>query len=209
MQSITCIVEGHGEVLAIPRLCHRILRELIGSRPDWLLDEKAIRIPRSRIVHPASASKHRSNVGSDLERALRSATLRARTRGVLVTCDADDDCPATWLSGLPPEIQGRHGVLRVRGVMACREYESWLIASWPRAARERVRAVTPDEKPRDAKRALGVLFPDYRPVLHQLELTQSMDLRAAWSVSDSFDKLVRSLAELVGTAPPRRPRRRT
>jgi hypothetical protein len=58
---------------------------------------------------------------------------------------------------------------------------------------------------RDAKGRLAQHVKGYLPKLHQLELTRSLDVLAVWSLSDSFDKLVRTLGSICGVEPGTRP----
>lgn len=91
--------------------------------------------------------------------------------------------------------------------MAVREYESWLLWGYDDDRRRSVKAMDPETAPRDAKGALRRLVPGYAPSTHQLEQTRRCDLSAVWAASRSFDKLVRSLAALVGSSVPLRPAR--
>lgn len=89
--SVGCIVEGHGEVEAVPVLIRRIAAAV---DPTLVLRiPHPIRIPRSRLVKPG-----------ELERAVELAARQVGARGaVLVVLDADDDCPAQRA----PELLGR------------------------------------------------------------------------------------------------------
>jgi hypothetical protein len=201
---LVCIVEGHGERDAIPVLCNRIVRSILGVDAGWYIDEDPVRHPRSRLVDEAVPSPLRSAHADGLARALRLAAARAPD-AILVVCDRDDDCPATWGPSVPGTVLP--GFIPVAAVMASREYESWLLAGYPLAQRTAARAIDPDKAPRDAKRALARLVPDYAPATHQVQVTRNLDLTAAWKTSDSFDKLVRSLAVLVRAPAPARPTR--
>lgn len=203
---IVCIVEGHGEVAAAPDLVARILTGLL-SVPStaWAVQRDAIRVPRGELVDQVSPVPHR-RFHPRAERALRLAAARPRAGAVLVLCDADDDCPASW-GGPFPRWTPTSERLPVRAVMACREFESWFLWGYPDEARQRVRAMDPERSPRDAKGALARLQPGYTPSVGQAAAVRELDLRRVWSRSDSFDKLVRSVAELVGRVPPLRPHR--
>ena len=84
--------------------------------------------------------------------------------------------------------------------MAEREYETWLLAGFVEES-----AWKSSRGKRDAKGALSHSVPGYKPTTHQLMCTQQLDLARAWARSDSFDKLVRSLANLCGVKCPPRP----
>lgn len=188
-----CVVEGHGEVAAAPVLIGRILRELLGIGPgEWVVNRDPVRVSRALFKQASS-----------LQRYLVLASRRPRVGGVLVLCDADDACPARWSAVQARSVPGAETVA-VRSVMACREYESWVLWGYDPEVRARVKALDPEVSPRDAKGALARLRPGYTPSAGQVAVTRELDLRAVWARSDSFDKLVRSVAELVGTEAPAR-----
>lgn len=203
MKRLVCIVEGHGDVRAVPVLCNRILRSLLDVS-DWYVDEDPVRFPRSHLVDESKPAPKRPVNVAQLGRALSMAAIR-EPGGILVCCDADDDCPAAWSASAPAEHRWGGVTTRVRCVMACREYESWLLCGFPHSDRQRARALQPDRAPRDAKRALAKLVPKYTPSTDQARLTRELDLRRAWARSDSLDKLVRCVAALVECSAPERP----
>lgn len=204
MKRLVCIVEGHGEVHALPVLCNRVLRNLLDVT-EWHVDEDPVRFPRSHLVDESKPSPTRPVNLAQLTRALSMAAIR-EPGGILVSCDADDDCPAAWSTSAPVAHQWGSVTMPVGYVMASREFESWLISGLPRAERVRAQALEPDRAPRDAKRALARLVPQYKPSTDQARLTRELNLRRAWAHSDSFDKLVRSIAQLVGRSAPKRPK---
>lgn len=194
---MVCVVEGKGEVKAIPNLCSRVLK-LLEVR-NWFVDPEPIRQPRSRLVDERMPSPLRPIRDGGFDVAVQLALRSRRADGVLVVCDSDDDCPAAWGSSASLRLGHLcHGA----AVMAVREYEAWLLHGLPRAAS--LGPVHIDAK-RDAKGLLRRVVPGYRPNLHQLEITRALDLRRCWSRSDSFDKLVRSLASMTGVDVPARP----
>lgn len=88
--------------------------------------------------------------------------------------------------------------------MATREYEAWLL--WSRSDGEREQAgLSQPEQIRDAKGAMRHFVPNYRPTAHQLAETQQLDIARVRARSDSFDKLVRTIAVICGVQPPPRP----
>ena len=82
MARVACIVEGHGEVRAVPLLLRRIAQEF---DPSLVLDVlPPLRVPRSRLIKK-----------DELERAVEFAARKTGGRGaVLLLIDSDDDCPA-------------------------------------------------------------------------------------------------------------------
>jgi hypothetical protein len=88
--TIASIVEGDGEVAALPKLLHRIAAEIGVTN---LRTERPIRGPRERITRAGG-----------IERVVSAAALRVKGNGgVLVLLDADDDCPAQ----LGPQLLAR------------------------------------------------------------------------------------------------------
>ena len=119
---------------------------------------------------------------------------------MLVLCDADDDCPATW----GPDAEGVVKSLSQGGaVMALREYETWLLLNYTDKQLADVGVPAPEKK-RGAKEALSKIVPGYLPTTHQLGETQKLDIAHVRKRSDSFDKLVRVLASIAGMTPPAR-----
>lgn len=86
--------------------------------------------------------------------------------------------------------------------MAVREYEAWLLLSRLKSAELDGRRVVDI---RDAKGKLGKLTGGYVPTVHQSKLTEQLDVDTVWAHSDSFDTLVRTLANIFGASCPTRP----
>ena len=200
MSRIALVVEGQGDVEAAPVLCHRILRDLIGTS-DWFFNRQPVRRPRSTLVDERSPSPRRTAHPSGLEKALAIAHASAAD-AILLLCDADDDCPATFGPSCPTLFRRGDRTVPVRSVMACREFESWFL--WTPSGNRKAHS-NPERHPRGAKEALRNRDGAYSPRVDQVELARSLDLRYVWARSDSFDKLVRSLAELVDAPAPHRP----
>jgi hypothetical protein len=199
MKRLVCIVEGKGEVAAIPSLCVRILQQHLGVE-GWIVDRDPIRQPRSKLVDERVRSPRRPCNGE----GMRNAVALARTRSadaVLVLCDADDDCPAIWG---PDALKQLVAPTRGVAVMAQREYEAWLLLSYTEQQRKAA-GVRDPELTRDAKGELRKLFRDYSPARDQLKATRSLDISRVRARSDSFDKLVRAIGSLCGVKPPSRP----
>ena len=114
--TIELIVEGHGEVEAVPVLLRRLRDE---GRASSLEFGRPIRRKRPELTQEGAVRK-----------AVRLALLRSECRGILILFDADDDCPAevapasagvgTGGSGIYPGC-GRDAVPRVRGLVPRRD----------------------------------------------------------------------------------------
>ena len=81
------VVEGHGEVEAVPIL----LRRLIAEAQAWRIQAgKSIRRTRHQLVHEP-----------ELERSVHIALEQPDCGAILILFDGDDDCPAE----LGPRLQ--------------------------------------------------------------------------------------------------------
>jgi len=195
---LVCIVEGKGEVQAIPNLCARILVSL--SAHQWFVEKQPIRRPRSQLVDERVKSPLRPCREDGVLKALEIAAAR-RPDAILVTCDADDDCPGVWAASVA-SFQGRS--TPTAAVMAVREFEAWLLWSHGDAELAKINASDPD-RIRNAKGKLEKLVAGYAPTTHQLALTRQIDVQRLRQRSRSFDKLVRTLGTLCRISVPPRP----
>ena len=192
MRRIAAIVEGHGEVEAVPILLRRIARSV---SPNIVVDiPRPIRVGRYKIVR----------VG-EVERAVELAARRAGMNGgILIVLDAEDDCPAE----MGPKILARAETARpdrsVKVVFAKAEYEAWFLAAAGSIAGQcgMSDSTVPPREPetiRDAKGWLSQRMPagqSYRPTRHQPALTAVFDLDSA-RAAPSFDKLWRDVSALL------------
>jgi hypothetical protein len=180
------IVEGHGEVQAVPVL----LRKLAALMAIAYVDiGRPIRRTRAELV-----AKDR------LAQAIELARLQPRCSGIFVLFDADDDCPKT----LAPPIQKWAGEL-ARGipaavVMADREFESWFLHSLP--SLPRLRDSSPcssdPERIRDAKGILGErMRTGYSETADQARMTWATDWASVHKKSRSARKLVKEVRGLL------------
>lgn len=189
MTRIVPIVEGHGEVEAVPVL----LRRLAADLGTWLDVARPIRIPKGKLVKEG-----------ELRRAVQLAgRLSAPGDAILVLLDADEDFPAQLASELRVWASSERGDRRISVVFAKREFEAWFLAAAESlVARKRLATgVTPPADPEavsDAKgwlsRAMGR---HYSETLDQPALAAEFDLVAAGRCP-SFAKLRRDFVDLVG-----------
>jgi hypothetical protein len=111
------VVEGHGEVIALPVLLRRLVIERIspGSPPPNVPNPH--RIPKGSLK------------AGQLEKAVAAAGNRVLgAGGILVLVDADDDCPGTegpeWLA----RARKARSDKPIAVVFAKREFEAWFLA---------------------------------------------------------------------------------
>ncbi len=149
---------------------------------------------------------------STLERAVQQQSIRMRgasAGGVLVLLDADDDCPAELGPKLLAWAVAARSDTPVRVVVASREYESWFLAGaaslagrfgFPEGLEP---PKDPDHLPRNAKKWLEEQrdWRPYKETADQLTFSSALDVGLTRSLSDSFDKLCRDVAWLLGSSP--------
>ena len=196
MPYVAPIVEGHGEVEALPALLHRIAART--ASPGMLRVNPPIRVKAGSFLNDAEYFR---------KQVLLAAAKAAQAGGaVLILLDCEDGCPGT----LGPEL-----LLRARSVradipvivaLAHREFETWFLTAAQSLAG--VHGLPADLEPplvpetiRDAKGWLGARMEfGYDPVIHQLDFSRKFDLDAA-RANDSFDHLCRHIETLLGSSP--------
>lgn len=186
MTAVAAIVEGDGEVAALPVLLRRIAL--------W-------RTPNSdvRVLPPIRVYKDRFlNRPDEFSRHLKLAAAKAGDDGwVLILLDADDDCPATKGSHITALARGVVPYRRLAVVLANREYEAWFIAAAESLHQTRtfswsaLDADTEAERPRNAKGWMRERMTSgaYRETTDQPAFSAKFDLQQAFDRSRSFRKL--------------------
>jgi len=188
------IVEGQGDVAAVPVLLRRLAEE---ARAWSVQVARPHRRRRTQLVQRAA-----------LQTAVRVARLTPGCGAILILFDADDDCPKTLAPILADWAQEAANPIPSAIVMANREYEAWLLAavvSLRGASGIRADAGPhPDpEAPRDAKRELeSRMGPglSYLPTADQARLSARVDLASAYRSCRSFRKLVRAFSALLAAS---------
>ncbi|HFO1396116.1 DUF4276 family protein [Pseudomonas aeruginosa] len=185
MIPIASIVEGDGEVAALPVLLRRLNEWRPGHGYAQVLPP--IRVHRDRFL----------NREEEFRKQLLLAAAKCGEQGwILVVLDADDDCPATLAAEVYQRAKQYVPHRRLSVVLAKREYEAWFIAA-ARSLDGRRGFRCPDgapfdaETPRDAKGWLrrNMEGRTYSEVLDQPAFTAHFDLQQAFDNSRSFRKL--------------------
>ncbi len=186
MISVAAIVEGDGEVAALPVLLRRL--------GEW----RTPQVP-SQVLPPIRVQKNRFlNRPEEFRRHLLLAAAKCGPSGwILILLDADDDCPVTKGREIMElaRVEVPHRPVAV--VLANREYEAWFIASAQslsghRSFMSRVGDQTIDsDMPRDAKGWMRERMSNaaYRETTDQPAFSARMNLSAAFEKSMSFRKL--------------------
>ncbi len=197
MSTVAAIVEGDGEVQALPILLRRLNE---WQTPDrYVQVQPPIRVNRDRFL----------NRNEELRRHLLLAAAKCGDEGwVLVLLDADDDCPADLGAGILDRARQTIPHRRVSLVLAKREFEAWFIASAQSLDGHRrfsfhSGAAIEAETPRDAKGWMAERMSDrtYRPTTDQPAFTARMDLQQAFDHSRSFRKLCSEWIKQTQTGP--------
>ena len=185
MTSIACIVEGDGEVAALPVLLRRIGAQYTPGK--WLDVLPPIRVRRDRFL----------NKDDEFRRQLLLASSKCGVSGwILVLLDADDDCPAELGARILQRSKKVIAHQRLSVVLANREYESWFIAAASSLNGHRGFSHDgqdePDpDRPRDAKGWIKrrMAGRSYSEITDQPALSARLDLNLAFERSRSFRKL--------------------
>jgi hypothetical protein len=193
------VVEGHGEVQAVPNLVSRLAEDL-GYAPAWAMPPLRLPITRS----------------ADAEKAVGLLRGRQNVDGLLVLRDDEDGCPC--LDG--PELARWFADLKAPFPIAVtlfyREYETLFVAALndlagqPLTSSGIVRAgLQPGarfdrhpEGPRDAKGIITAAMPPgqaYKETTDQLALTRLLDFdRLRIARLPCFETLERAMHFLLG-----------
>lgn len=184
MAYIASIVEGHGEIEALPALLHRLAAPL--GLSSTLRVAPPIRVKSGSFLHDQEYFR----------RHVELAASKAINYGgaVLILLDCDDQCPAELGPALLARAQSVRKDVRFLVSLAYREFETWFIAA---ADSLRGKFGLPEdllrperfESIRDAKGWLGKHMPNgYDPLRHQHLMAKAIDLDQARSAK-SLDRL--------------------
>jgi hypothetical protein len=189
---IACIVEGHGEVQAVPELIRRIAREL-GKYPK---------------IHPPIRASRDRLTNDKLGEYVDTAQALGGDVGTLLLFDADDD-PACSLGPGCLALLRKLAPHRQSGmVLAVNEFENWFIAGvtglWgKRGIPDGLRPPADVESIRDAKGWLSRNMESgfkYRAPRDQAAFAALFDMQEARRLAPSFDKCWREVEGLLSGA---------
>lgn len=187
---VQAIVEGHGDVEAVPLLLRRICHEVLGCYHVKI--SPAMKVSRGRISKEPYVSP-----------LLRIACGATGCTLILLIYDADDDCPAD-LNAAFQQWSSRRALSAESELIAIpREYEAWFLAALDSLAGKRglpltATALENAEEIRGAKERLSSLMPRGTPYVEtsdQPALTADLDLDQVTQRCASFRRLIRKLEE--------------
>ncbi|HRU04178.1 MAG TPA: DUF4276 family protein [Candidatus Brocadiia bacterium] len=188
------IVEGYGDVAAVPVLLRRLAEE---AGCHQLQVGRPIRQPASKLIKEDS-----------LRRAVQLAKIQPGCAAILILFEHEDGCPKTLGPQLAQWAQAEAAPVPCAVALAHREYEAWFLASveslrGKRGIREDAPPPPDPESVRGAKEALESLMPpdaSYHETVDQPALSALFDMRAAHARSRSFRHLVKVFGELARQA---------
>jgi hypothetical protein len=190
---IAAIVEGDGEVEAVPELIRRYAG--LAGWAGRVRVAPVIRRPASRLLKPNELERH-------VELAARKLNGPG---GIIVLLDCDDDCPATLGPRLLARIRQSRPDLPTSLVLAHREFEAWFLGSIASIAGKRglPRTLQPPPDPEAIRACKEWLSRQmsygeaYDETRDQPALTAVFDINAARASCPSFDKCHRELSSLL------------
>jgi Domain of unknown function (DUF4276) len=183
--NIQPIVEGDGEVAALPEL----LRRLIAVADAFSIGvNRPIKRPRTDLAREDGVRK-----------AVRLARLKSNCGAILIVFDGDDDCPKDVAPEVQAWAQSEATPLPCYVVMPNREYEAWFLATieslrGTRGIRDDAISHLDPESPRGAAEELRRrMTPNrsYSKTADQPALTAVFDMAEAHRRCRSFRRMVR------------------
>lgn len=193
MPTIIAIVEGAGEVRAVPTLIRRIVATVL---PDVVVQVPSpIKVSRGVLLSDGGLEKY----------VHLAARQSGPDGGILVLLDADDDCPRDLAPRVLRRATKARKDRRIGVVLACKEYEAWFLAAADSLAGQRemddgTRAPENPESIRNAKGWLTDRMPPgraYKATRDQPAFSEMFDLDQARRRAPSFDKMWRTVADLA------------
>jgi len=189
---IAPIVEGKGEVEAVPKLLQRLFRQ--GHRHGFLVVNPAIRIKAGSFLNDDDYFRRY------IELASRKAQDQPRGN-VLILLDCEDDCAGKLGPQLLARARKVHSRVPFTVVLAQREYEMWFLAAAPSLRSvgglpADLEAPADPEAIRGAKEWLAARMPNgYDAPNHQALFTECFSFAQAAAVP-SFARLQRKAQSL-------------
>lgn len=188
MSFVVPIIEGFGEVDAVPALIRRIGFECF---------QKEVTVNQPVRIKASSFLKF----GEEFKRYIELAAITAKENQgfVLIILDCEDDCPATLGTRIRAEAQKVRNDVPYLVCLAYREFETWFLYSAKSLAGHvgLPASLTPPQYPesiRGAKEWLGKQMPSgYKETTHQVKLCSCFSFAEA-RTSASFDRFLNRIA---------------
>lgn len=170
MRTISVIVEGHGEVEAVPHLIRKIDPDSVVLRP--------VRIRRSFL--------NDQNLVEKYTQIAKYVDGEREPSHILLIADADGECPAElgqrllgWMSGSVPGM-------RCSVAIVVDEFESWIVGGIAELG-----VSNPEDAGSPKDRLRQVNHGRYKETVDQVRLTDRIDIDRLIGNSPSFARFVR------------------
>jgi len=192
---IVPIVEGHGEVQAVPILLNRLIAEF----------DLGVQIEIAPAIRQSKASLIKEG---GLESAVELAAIKTEDNGaILILIDSDGECPRNRAPELLARAQRARADKKISLVLAHHEYEAWFLASASslKGCRRLSNEIEDHATPESVQNCKGWLEESmlrtskYSETADQAALTALFDVRLALK-APSFEKLYRDLKRLCTEA---------
>jgi hypothetical protein len=185
------IVEGHGEVEAVPVLMRRLLAE-----------SQCFGV---QVGRPIKRTQAQFRSREPVQSAIRLALLQPACAAIVILFDGEDDCPKTLAEQVRNWAKEAAGTVPCDVVIAYREYETWFLAAVESLRGKygiRVDAAAPEdpEARRDAKGALEAFMPAnraYSETGDQPGMSNAFDMGLAYRRNRSFRKFVKTIGDIL------------
>ena len=188
------IVEGHGELEAVPALLHRIADA--AGKPGGVLVNAPIRVKSGSFLNDREYFRKHVTLATGKAASRQGAVI------ILLDCDDDRNCPAILGPRLLGQAQAVRADVPILVALAWREYETWLISAVRSLAGRYglpldIQPPPDPEGIRGAKEWLGDRMTNrYDPITHQVAFTRSLDLEQARTIS-SFNRLFERVVDMI------------
>ena len=185
------IVEGHGEVEAVPVLLRRLLA--------------AAECHGIGVGQPIRRTQAQLHSKEGIQAGVKLALLQPECAAVVILFDGEDACPKDLGAEVRIWARAVAGNTPCDVVIAYREYETWFLSAVESlrgkyGIRGDACAPSEPESKRDAKGALEEFMPAdraYSETGDQPGMSDTFDLRLAYQRNRSFRKLIKSFGELM------------
>jgi hypothetical protein len=197
MPKIVPLVEGDGDVMAVPLL----LRDALARLQRWDFE-----IARPRNAHGRGNLTKQDGI----ERFVRLCLKEPERDAILILIDADADCAATIGLDLAIRVRAVRSTVPIVIVLAKREYETWFVASIQTIAGKQLagrpgitaEAIPPEEPEAvpNPKAWLSQRMPPgraYKETEDQAPMTSSLDFQIVANSCRSFRRLLNAVQQLV------------
>ena len=184
------IVEGHGEVAAVPVLLRRLF-----SEAQCFVD----------VGRPIRHNRSLLRTSKGVQDVVQLARLQPDCAAIVILFDSDNECPVECAAEVRAWALEAALQTPCEVVAACREYETWFLAAIESLrgkfgiSVDAIPPPTPESK-RDAKGALEEFMPRHRAyseTINQPAMSAMFDLGLAHRRNHSFRKLVKAVGEIL------------